>query len=124
MKFFCFLLATALTTVATTATAEITVMDTPKAGTTLKLPNRSVSTFYTIDGEQYKVVVTFTAGSHNKLQPIKQIIQLTDGQTYRLSIGGYGDDKSITTLSMTRNKSRILAEVSSCEQKDSLANCL
>jgi hypothetical protein len=49
---------------------------------------------------------------------------LEDGQTYHLSIGGYGEDKNLSILSMTRKADRILANTSTCVPENIPANCI
>lgn len=111
MKLFSFLFATLLVISASVTQADVTVMDTPMAGTTMYLTQRQISTYYTVDGDHYSVVVVFPTGSDSNPQPVKQTIQLSEGQTFNISIGGYGNDRTTSTLKMTRNNSQIIAEV-------------
>lgn len=123
MKFKHILLLAAVMSVgAPLAMAEETVMDTPLAGSTLLFADRFVSAFYTVNEESYEVVVTFATGLEGSEQPIQQTIQLEDGQTYRVSIGGFGGTKPSSTLSMTRKNNRILADVTTAGAEAGLAN--
>jgi opacity protein-like surface antigen len=115
MKSVCFLLAFAATIGTSLAIAEETVMDQPMAATTLRFADSYASAFYTVDKAHYKVVLAFAAGSQDDKQLIRQTIQLEDGQTYRLSIGGYGNNEQASTISITRNNGQILADVVTCE---------
>jgi hypothetical protein len=124
MKYSCFLHAIALMTGSTLAIAEERVMDQPMIATTLRFADRYASAFYTVDKDHYKVVVAYAAGPKDDEQLIRQTIQLKDGQTYRLSIGGYGDNEQASTISMTRTNDRIMAEVVTCKSKESMENCI
>jgi hypothetical protein len=124
MKYSCFLLAIALMTGSTLAIAEKSVMDQPMTAATLRFADRYASAFYTVDKDHYKVVVAYAAGSQDGEQLIRQTIQLKDGQSFRLSIGGYGDNEQASKISLTRTNGRILADVVTCESKESMANCI
>jgi hypothetical protein len=99
-------------------------MNTPNAAVSLPIEGRKGSTFYTVDGDRFNVVVAFTVGSGEKEQLIRQVVQLTDGQTYRVSIGGFGDDTKATTISLTRRDRVVLAKIVSCASRETIANCI
>ncbi len=122
MKFMHILLAAVMSAGAPLAMAEETVLDTPLAGSTLLFADRFASAFYTVNEECYEVVVTFATGQEGSERPIQQTIQLEDGQTYRVSIGGFGENQLTTTLSMTRNNNQILADVTTGVSGLGLAN--
>jgi len=113
-----------LTAVSSSAAAEQVVMDTPLIATTLPFSDRYASAFYTVDREHFNLVVAFSIGQDEAAQLIRQTIQLDEGQTYRLSIGGYATHQQATTLRLTRQNDRILAEVTICESRARVANCL
>ncbi|WP_155523056.1 hypothetical protein [Candidatus Thiodiazotropha endoloripes] len=49
---------------------------------------------------------------------------MTDDQTYRVSIGGFGSDQKATTIKLTRKNKVILARVVSCASRAAISNCL
>ncbi len=124
MKYLPFLLTAVLTLSTFQAMAEITLMDTPNASTSLRFGDRYASTFYTVDGDHFNVIVAFTAGPDENAQLVRQVFQLKDGQSYRISIGGYGADQQATTIKMKREKEHVLADVVSCESRAKNANCI
>jgi hypothetical protein len=124
MKYLCFLLAIALMTGSSMAIAEQSVLDQPMTATTLRFADSYASAFFTVDKDNYNVVVAYAAGPKDSEQLIRQTIQLKDGQTYRLSIGGYGDNEQASTISMTRTNDRIMADVVTCKSKESMENCI
>jgi hypothetical protein len=124
MKYLYLLRAIALTTVAPLAMAEETVMDTPNASVTLPFADSYASTFYTVDNDIFRVVIAFATASEENEKLIRQIVQLKDGQSYRLSIGGYGNETQATTITMTRKNARILVDVASCQSAVEMASCI
>jgi hypothetical protein len=124
MKSLRLLIAVTLTMTPPFAMAEQIVMESPRTAMTLRYADRYASAFYTVDREIYRVVLAFSVGPENNAQLIRQTFQLTDGQSYRLSIGGYGKNEQATTISMTRQHDHILADVVTCESKSSMANCI
>jgi hypothetical protein len=100
------------------------VMSTPNAAVTLPIEGSKGSSFYVVDGERFNVIVAFTVGSEDKEQLVRQVIQLMDGQTYQVSIGGFGLDTKATTVRLTRKDQAILAKVVSCESRETISNCL
>ena len=99
-------------------------INTPNTAVTLPMEGRKGSAFYTVENDRFNVVVAFTVGSDEKEQLIRQVIQLTDGQTYRVSIGGFGSNLKATTISLARKNMAILASVVSCDTKETMSNCL
>jgi hypothetical protein len=123
MKYFCFPLAVALMSGSSMAIADEHVMDQPMTATTLRFADRYISAFYTVDKDDYNIVIAYAAGSQEGEQLIRQTVQLKDGQSYRLSFGGYGGNEQASTISMTRTKDRILASVVTCDTKEQMARC-
>jgi len=124
MKTSRILLAVALAAVSPHAVAETLVMDKPLIANTLPFSDRYASVFYTVDEAHFNLVVAISVGEGEQAQLIRQTIQLIDGQTYHLSIGGYAGHQQATTLRLTRRNERILAEVASCESRAQIADCL
>jgi hypothetical protein len=123
MKYLAFLLSILIFSNASSVMADAIVMDKPKIASTLPFADRYASAFYIVDRDYFNVVIAFAAGVEGSEQLIRQRIQLADGQTYRLSIGGYGDNEQATTISMTRKKDVILADVMRCESRETMAKC-
>ncbi len=124
MKNSWLLLVAAIATGSSPATAEEVVMDTPLIATTLAFSDRYASAFYTVDHEHFNLVLAFSIGEDEEAQLIRQTIQLDEGQTYRLSIGGYAAHQRASTLLLTRRHGRILAQVTRCDSRSSIANCI
>jgi hypothetical protein len=124
MKYLQTLLAVFFFFSAPLAVAKDIEVDTPMAATTLQLADRHASLFFTVDKTFYKVVFAFSTGMGENEQLIRQTIQLADGQTYQLSIGGYGINEQASTISMTRKDDRILTHVVTCKSKEEMTNCI
>lgn len=123
MKYLAFLLSFLFFADTSSVMADAIVMDQPKVANTLPFADRYASAFYIVDRDFFNVVIAFATGVEGSEQLIRQRIQLADGQTYRLSIGGYGDNEQATTISMTRKKEVILADVMRCESRETMAKC-
>lgn len=124
MKYLSPFLAAILTLTASLAMAETIVIETPNASTSLRFGERYASTFYTVDGDHFNVIVAFSAGPDENAQLVRQVFQLKDGQSYRVSIGGYGADQQATTIKMKREKDQILADVVTCDSREMIASCI
>lgn len=96
----------------------------PNTAVTLPMENGKGSAFYSVDGDRYNVVVAFTVGSEEKEKLVRQVVQMTDGQTYRVSIGGFGDDQQATTIKLMRKNGIIQALVVSCASRETISDCL
>ncbi|ODB86484.1 hypothetical protein A3195_12815 [Candidatus Thiodiazotropha endoloripes] len=96
----------------------------PNTAVSLPMEGGKGSTFYTVDNDRFNVVVAFTVGSDEKEKLVRQVIQMTDDQTYRVSIGGFGSDQKATTIKLTRKNKVILARVVSCASRAAISNCL
>ncbi|MEJ2453353.1 MAG: hypothetical protein P8103_04245 [Candidatus Thiodiazotropha sp.] len=125
MKYPWLLLATILVACSSPCViAEEVVMSQPLAATTLRYSDHYASAFYTVDKGLFNVVLAFTTGMEGDQQLIRQRFQLEEGQTYRLSIGGYAGNRGSTSISMTRKHNRILAEITTCESGQGMPNCI
>ena len=124
MKYLSFFLTIALTLTTSLVLAETTLMETPNASTSLRFGDRYASAFYTVDGDHFNVIVAISAGPEEHAQLVRQVFQLKDGQSYRVSIGGYGDNQQATTIKMKREKKHILADVVTCDSRAEIANCI
>jgi hypothetical protein len=124
MKYLRFLLAASCLFGTPLAISDDVVIDTPMAATTLQFADRYASIFYVKNEDFYKVVFAFSTGKGEKEQLIRQSLQLADGQSFKLSIGGYGANEQASTISIRRKDEHILAGVVSCESKQTMANCI
>jgi hypothetical protein len=124
MKYLNCISVAILTLISSLSVAEEIILDTPNTATTLPLKNRYASTFFTVDEDNFNVVVAVSMGTDVDDQLVRQIVQLADGQTFQLSIGGYADHENATTIRMHRKKDLIITDVQSCETRESMANCI
>ncbi|PVV10598.1 MAG: hypothetical protein B6D77_08235 [gamma proteobacterium symbiont of Ctena orbiculata] len=106
------------------AISEEILIDTPMAATTLQFADRYASIFYMEGEESYKVILAFSTGQEENEQLVRQSLYLADGQSYQLSIGGYGADQKATTIKMKRENEYILADVVTCDSREKIANCI
>jgi hypothetical protein len=124
MKYLSLFLTATLTLTTSLVMAETTLMDTPNASASLRFGDQYASAFYTVDGDHFNVIVAFSAGPEEDAQLVRQVFQLKDGQSYRVSIGGYGDNQQATTIKMKRERDHILADVVTCDSRAKIANCI
>jgi hypothetical protein len=124
MKHLAHFLAVLLMLASFKTLADITLMENPNTSITLRFGERYASTFYTVDGDHFNVVVAFSIGEGRRAQLIRQVFQLTDGQIHQISIGGYGDDEAAVTIKMRRVMERIQAEVITCHSKSEIKDCI
>lgn len=124
MKYLRTLLAVTFFFNASLAVSDDVVIDTPMAATTLYLTDRQASIFYLEGEESYKVVLAFSTGQGEHEQLIRQSLQLQDGQSHRVSIGGYGLNEQASTISITRKHDKIVAAIVTCETRETMANCI
>ena len=103
--------------------AEEIILDTPNSATTLPVKNRYASAFFTVNQGHFNVVVALSMGTGVNDQLIRQVIQLADGQSYQLSIGGYAGHEVTTRIEMSREKDFIVADIQSCEPGEDSVNC-
>ncbi|MES9972590.1 MAG: hypothetical protein ABW092_21350 [Candidatus Thiodiazotropha sp.] len=106
------------------AISEEVLIDTPMAATTVQFADRYASIFYMEGDQSYKVILAFSTGQEESEQLVRQSLYLVDGQSYQLSIGGYGLNEKASTISLTRQQDHILANVVTCESKQEMAKCI
>ncbi|MEW8034916.1 MAG: hypothetical protein AB2608_08615 [Candidatus Thiodiazotropha sp.] len=124
MKYLQLLLAVTLYLATLLAISDEIVIDTPMTATTVQFADRYASIFYMEGEESYKVILAFPTGEAKNEQLIRQSLYLADGQSFQLSIGGYGINQEATTISITRQDDHILAGIVTCEGKQEMANCI
>ncbi|MES9945842.1 MAG: hypothetical protein ABW080_12865 [Candidatus Thiodiazotropha sp.] len=124
MKYLRTLLAVTLLFTTPLANSDDVVIDTPMAATTVHFADRYASIFYMQDEESYKVILAFPTGKGKHEQLVRQSLYLADGQSYQLSIGGYGINEQASTISITRRDDHILADIVTCESRQNMAKCI
>jgi hypothetical protein len=124
MKYLGFLFAVSSLFCTPLAISDDVVIDTPMTATTLPFADRYASIFYIESEDLYKVVFAFSAGKGENEQLIRQSVQLAEGQSYKVSIGGYGANEQAFTISIRRQNDSILAATVTCETKQEMANCI
>jgi hypothetical protein len=73
----------------------------PLHGAALWFADRFASVYYTVDNDNFEVVTTIVEGVAGG-DPMQTRVQLSDGETNTVSIGGPGHDVPLTTLNLTR----------------------
>ncbi|GJM04096.1 MAG: hypothetical protein DHS20C09_00870 [marine bacterium B5-7] len=121
MKLKLFLIAALLAVSSTQVIAVETALQTPLAGSTLWFSDKYTNAFYTIEQEANLVVISLAAGPNDDTQPIQHTVKLNDGQDYKVSVGGYGENRLTVTLILTRTDDRIVANVTTKILDQSLA---
>ncbi len=121
MKLNFFIMAALLTASSTQVMAVETAVKSPLAGSTLWFSDKYTSAFYAVEPETYQVVISFAAGPKDDTQPIQHTVQLNDGQSYEVSVGGYGENRLTVTLTLTRTDNRIVTNVTTKILEQTLA---
>jgi hypothetical protein len=94
------------------ATAQADTLTAGQAKTTA-LADWYANIYYTVMEEAYEVVVTMAPGPDQSGRPLRFVSGLADGESQEISIGGYGDDAILTTLTVSRTSAQVTFEVSS-----------
>jgi hypothetical protein len=63
--------------------------------------------YYTPIEEAYEVVITIAPGPDQAGRPLRFVSRLAEGQSQEFSIGSYGDNTALTTLTVTRVSDRV-----------------
>jgi hypothetical protein len=58
--------------------------------------------YYSGLGESCEVVITIAPGSDTTGRPMRVVSHLAEGQSQEISLGGYGENTTLTTLTVTR----------------------
>lgn len=82
----------------------------PMQGNTLQFADHAVSIYYTEKGNDFEVVTTVGANSsHSYLFRI--VTDLADNKQHSIAIGGYGDNNTNATLTLSRVGNEIQADI-------------
>jgi hypothetical protein len=68
---------------------------------------------YTALEESGEVVITIAPGADQAGRPMRVVSRLADGESQTISIGGYGENTLVTTLTVTRIADRVAFGVDS-----------
>ena len=98
--------------IALTASAGGETLYGPAQGNTLELADHMVSIYYIEEGDQYEVVTTLGANAHHDYLS-RFTAQLSDGEDYHITLGGYGANRTQATLTIRRSGTQVSAEVHS-----------
>src|SRR5262245_26316244 len=97
------------------ATAPLTTAkaDTLTAGQakTTALADWHANIHYTATEETCEVVITIAPGIDAAGRPMRVVSRLTEGQSQTISIGGYGEDTQLTTLTVRRIADQVSFDV-------------
>lgn len=121
MKLNIFVIVALLAASSTPVMAVETALKAPLAGSTLWFSDKYTNAFYAIEPETHLVVISFAAGLKDDTQPIQHTVQLSNGQKYKVSVGGYGENRLTVTLTLTRTDDHIVANVTTKILEQSLA---
>ena len=66
---------------------------------------------YTATEETCEVVITIAPGADVAGRPMRVVSRLADGQSQTISIGGYGENTLLTTLTVTRTADQVSFDV-------------
>src|SRR5882762_10935880 len=86
------------------AAAEAGTLTAGQAETTA-LADRHANIYYTVVEETYQVVITVSPGPDEGGPPMRIVSELTEGESQGISIGGFGNDTLLTTLTVERRNS-------------------
>jgi ABC-type nitrate/sulfonate/bicarbonate transport system substrate-binding protein len=68
---------------------------------------------YTAMEETCEVVITLAPGADAAGRPMRVVSRLADGQSQTISMGGYGDNTQLTTLTVRRMADQVSFDVDS-----------
>jgi len=66
------------------------------------LANSNATVYYTVKGEAYEVVTTLAPDGFDGSHPMRFVSHLSDGESHVVSIGGYGNNTTLTTMRVSR----------------------
>jgi hypothetical protein len=94
------------------ATAHADTLIAGQAKTTA-LADWYANIYYTVTEEAYEVVITMAPGPDEGGRPMRFVSGLADGESREISIGGYGDNAILTTLTVSRTSDLVSFAVNS-----------
>jgi len=108
LKYFALILSFVTAPLAT-AQAEVLVKG---HGKNLELANSNVTVFYTVKGEIYEVVTTLAPDGFDGSYPMRFVSRLSDGESNEVSVGGYGSDRILNIMQVSRTGEDVSVDVS------------
>jgi hypothetical protein len=78
---------------------------------TTALADWYANVYYDVMGETCEVVITIAPGPDAAGRPMRVVSHLADGQSQEISIGGYGENTMLTTLTVIRITDRVSFDV-------------
>ena len=78
---------------------------------TTALADWYANVYYMAMEETCEVVIAIAPGPDAAGRPMRVVSHLADGQSQEISIGGYGENKMLTTLTVTRITDRVSFDV-------------
>lgn len=104
-----------LALVAALAAASITTADADilRAGQarTTALADCYANVYYTVADGAYHVVTTVAPDAEHGGHPMRFVSRLADGESQEISIGGYGENATLSILTISRTGDRVSLEV-------------
>ena len=88
------------------AVAEAGTLTAGEAATTA-LADRHANIYYTVVEGTYQVVITVSPGPDEGGPPMRIVGELAEGESQRISIGGFGNDTLLTTLTVERTSNQV-----------------
>jgi len=74
---------------------------------TVALADRHANIYYTVVEGTYQVVITVSPGPDDGGPPMRIVSQVTEGESQGISIGGFGNDTLLTTLTVERRRNLV-----------------
>ena len=105
-------LALVLALAAAPLTAQADTLTVGQAKTTA-LADWYANIHYTAMEETCEVVITIAPGVDEAGRPMRVVSRLADGQSQTISMGGYGEDTRLTTLTVWRIADQVSFDVDS-----------
>ena len=92
------------------ATAQADTLTAGQAKTTA-LADGYANTYYTVMEGTYQVVITVAPGPEEGGRPMRFVSGLADGESREISIGGFGKNTLLTTLTVSRASDQVSFKV-------------
>jgi hypothetical protein len=95
---------------APTTTADADTLRAGQAKTTA-LADCYANVYYTVAEGGYQVVTTVAPDAERGGRPMRFVSRLADGESQEISIGGYGENATLSILTISRSGDRVSLEV-------------
>jgi hypothetical protein len=100
----------AVMTVASVTTAEADILRAGQAKTAA-LADCYANVYYTVAEGAYEVVTTVAPDAEHGGPPMRFVSRLADGESQEISVGGYGEKATLSTLTISRSGDRVSLQV-------------